>query len=365
MDNGNRGKGSGGGVGRNLDDHRVPDEGTREPTEGRIPVDDLIIQVLNGTASSFEKERLRRWRDSSPENEDYFQEMKKVWDLTNPEAVAPRRGPPSVEEIIETTPLQFRGRSGRIEREAPSSRRSWMRWGLLAASVAAVGLGVRVMTPVGPTPVAVHEATGEGSLTLTLEDGSFVRLAEGSTLREWQSEGQREVTLEGRGFFAVARDETRPFVIRAGPGEVRVLGTRFEVTAADSQAETLVVDGLVRVSNETGSVEVGPGSRARMSEGESPTVAEVDDVFALLEWPEGTLLFQATPLAQVVEEVTRHYGRSIQIEGSDLSQRRVTAWFQGEPFAAVAESLCIVTEAVCRTEGGSVTMGLGGGGGMR
>jgi transmembrane sensor len=359
------GKGSGNGVGSDLNDHRVSDEGTREPTEGRIPVDDLIIQVLSGTASSFERERLRRWRESSQENEEYFQEMENVWNLTAPEAVVPRSGPPPVEAIIGTTPLPFPGTATGAKGARLPGRRSWMRWGLLAASVAAVGLGVQVMAPGGPSPVAVHEAAGEGSLTLTLRDGSFVRLAEGSTLREWEVENRREVSLEGRGFFAVARDESNPFVIRAGTGEVRVLGTRFDVSTTDGRVDAVVVEGLVRVSNDEGSVEVGAGSAARMSEGEVPTVWEVDDVYSLLDWPEGTLVFQATPLAQVAEEVTRHYGRTIQIEGSDLAQRRVTAWFQGEPFAAVAESLCIVTEAVCRTDGGSVTMGLGGGGGMR
>jgi transmembrane sensor len=197
---------------------------------------------------------------------------------------------------------------------------------------------------------------------VTLGDGSFVRLAQGSTLREWAAEGRREVSLEGRAFFAVTRDEERPFVIRTEGGEITVLGTRFQVDAEDGQVETVVVEGLVRVSNDEGSVEVTAGSRARMKDGEEPLVEEMEDAFSLLEWQDGTLLFQATPLIDVAAEVSRHYGRPLGVQSPELGRRRVTAWFQGEPFEAVAESICIVTEAICRTEGESVTMELGGNG---
>jgi len=366
MDSGRKGTDSRAGVGRDNADHRVPDEGTRETTEGRIPVDELIIQVITGTASPFEVERLKRWRELAPENEEYFQETTQVWELTAPEPVEVSSGPPAVDAILAAAPPSLRldpaPTSTRIPRRSGSL---WVRWGLLAASLAAVGLGIQVFGPHGPTPFAVHQAGQNETLTVTLQDGSFARLAKGSLLREWEADDQRVVSLNGRAFFAVARDESHPFVIQAGAGEVQVLGTRFQVTAEGDELETLVVEGLVRVSNEEGSVELPAGSMARMSVGDAPEAVEVDDLFAFLNWPEGILVYQATPLAQVVDEVSRHYGRTLSVDGSGLSQRRVTAWFQGEPFEAVVESLCIVTEAVCRTEGGGVTMGMGGSGGMR
>jgi transmembrane sensor len=324
-------------------------------------VDDLIIKILNNAASPFEEERLRRWREEAPQNEEYFQEMIRVWDLTAPEPVVPSSGPPPVEEILAAAPIVFPTEETPAER--PTRKKNpWMTWGLLAATVAAVSLGIRAVGPFGPDPAAIHRAAAGENPTVTLGDGSFVRLAEGSTLREWAVEGRREVSLEGRAFFAVARDETNPFVIRARSGEVTVLGTRFQVDTGEGQVETVVVEGLVRVSNDEGSVEVAAGSRARMKEGEEPMVEEVEDALSLLDWEDGALLFQATPLTDVAAEVSRHYGRPLRIQGSELGRRRVTAWFQGEPFEAVAESICVVTEAVCRTEGESVTMELGGNG---
>ena len=69
-------------------------------------------------------------------------------------------------------------------------------------------------------------------------------------------------------------------------------------------------------------------------------------------------MFQGTRLDQVADEVSRHFGRVLQIDSSGLAQRRVTARFQGEPFENVVESLCLVTEADCTAiQGGYVMRG--------
>ena len=222
-----------------------------------------------------------------------------------------------------------------------------MRWGLLAASVAAAALGIRALGLGGIDPMATYQVAAGQTGTYTLEDGSFVRLANGARLQEWAVEGGREVSLDGKGFFAVARDESRPFVVKTQVGEMRVLGTRFQVKSDQGSVETLVVEGLVRVSDEEGAVEVPAGDVARMIRGSSPTSESVPDVYELMDWPEGTLIYQGTPLAQVTQEVSRQYGRAIEITDSEFQSRQVTAWFQNEPFEAVTESLCLVTEAAC------------------
>ena len=380
MGNGNEGPGPGRGIGRTDGVGRVPDEENIQFTDERSTVDELIFQVLGDTASPFEVERVKRWREATPENEEYFQELAQVWSLTEPEPFVSASGPPPVEDILVAVPipaprlteaagvgLESNAKESLVisKRWAPQTESGspWLRWGLMAASVAAVGFGLQLFGPGLPSPTAVYEASQGQSLTVTLEDGSYARLASGSSLREWDVDGMREVSLEGKAFFAVARDESRPFVVRAGAGEVRVLGTRFQVNSTGDEVETVVVEGLVRVTSEGGSAEVPAGSSATISREEAPQVREVEDVLALLDWPEGTLLFQATPLNQVVQEVSRFYGRDLVVADPDISQRRVTAWFQGEPFEVVSESLCLVTEAVCRTSGETITMGSGGSGG--
>jgi len=364
------------GIGSDGVVERVPDEDATEPGDERTPVDDLIISVLNGTASPFEEERLRRWREAEAVNEDHFQELVQVWALTQPEPTDVTLSPPTVEMILDLAEAEAGGGLGAspgpslsASHDAPhgashggsAGRRGTWRWiGLLAASVAAIGLGLGTLLR-GPAPMAEYAAEANHTLTVTLADGSFVRLAPGAVLQEWEVEGSREVSLDGKAFFAVARDEDRPFVVRTDPGTVTVLGTRFQVLAHGETVETAVVEGLVQVANEVGSVDVAAGSVSTMTRGEAPSATEVDDVLARLDWPDGVLVFQATPLQDVVDEVGRHYGRTISIQSTDLARRRITAWFEGEAFEAVTESLCLVTEAVCQIGTEHIMMGTGGG----
>jgi transmembrane sensor len=340
-------------------------------------VDDLIIRVLKGEASPFEVERLRRWRNESSENDSYCEEISLVWELTAPEPQASASSPPGVEAILQAAASRglngaagektFQGDSLQTEQESPQgpgreglgkrSRRPPRRfWGLMAASIATVGLGIRLVGPGGPEPLAEYTAPPGETRTVTLDDGSFVRLASGSRLQVWRIGDTREVSLDGRAFFAVTRDESRPFVVRAGAGEVRVLGTRFEVAEEEAGVRTIVVEGLVAVSNEAGSVEVPAGGLARMARGEVPALEAAEDVWGLLEWPDGVLIFQSTPLSQVAAEVSQHFGRPLVVADTSLQNRRITAWFQWEPFEEVAEAICMVLDASCSEGGAGVTV---------
>jgi len=331
-------------------------------------VDDLIIRVLSGNASPFELERLSRWRDESWENDAYYQDIAQLWELTAPEPQAVSSRPPSISVILQAAaprasvepsgqePLKDEpvkkspeapGRHEAPEERKRGARPPWRVWGLLAASVAALAIGIQAVGRGGPGPLAEYLAPAGETRNVTLHDGSFVRLGDGSRLRVWEDGETREVSLEGRAFFAVTRDESRPFVVRTGPGEIRVLGTRFEVVEDGNGVRAVVVEGRVAVSNEIGSVEVTAGSVARMKEGETPTAEVAADLWSLLDWPNGILVFQDTPLSQVVEEVSRHFDRPLVVSDPSLGSRRITAWFQWEPFEEVAEALCMVVGASC------------------
>jgi transmembrane sensor len=308
-------------------------------------MDDLIIRMLSGAASSFEEERLKRWREEAPENEARFRDMARVWDLTGPESPRTVPRPLSVDTIIAGAPAP--------PRRLMATTRGW--W-LLAASVAALSLGVQLFRPRGPEPVAVYQAAAGQTLTVNLRDGSFARLAEGSRLEEWEVEARRVVSLEGQAFFAVARDTAKPFLVRTPEGQVRVLGTRFELRSEPGSLRTVVVEGRVEVSNPEGTVEVGAGEMALARSGAPPAATTPDDIHALLDWPAGTLVFQGTPLKAVAEEVTRFFGRPLVVTGATMEGRRITAWFLGESFDEVAVALCQAAGAMCRGEGAGVTM---------
>jgi len=90
-------------------------------------------------------------------------------------------------------------------------------------------------------------------VSVRLEDGSRVELSPESQLKLVENREQR-VTLElrsGRARFDVKHDRVRPFAITVGPAEVRVIGTRFELSrtarAGASTLQVAVSEGVVEV----------------------------------------------------------------------------------------------------------------------
>ncbi len=229
----------------------------------------------------------------------------------------------------------------------------------LAAGLAAVAIGLQAVADSSGIGPAATYATGVGeSRTVTLGDGSFVRLAPDSRLQDWSTEASRRVALSGRAFFAVNHEPDRPFTVETEAGSVRVLGTRFELSQSQENLTTIVVEGRVGVSNDNGAVEVTRGSVATVIGGGAPRSEISDDVYSLLDWPGGVLIFQGTPLGQVAEEVSRQFGRPLVVIGQRLEARRISAWFEGEDFDEIAESLCVVAGAECTLSDSTVVMRL-------
>lgn len=302
---------------------------------------DLIIRVLTGEASNAERRTIERWRDESAENEALFQEFLLTWRLAafhDPQERVP--APPPVERIIELA--EQRRRYATPLKAAPSRHRRVWRWAATAAAVLlAAGLGsLRIETPESIT------TTGPGSTrTIALADGSIVRLGPDSELRVRGSDA-RAVHLSGVAFFGVVSDSSRPFVVETPAGRAEVHGTRFEIRSSADSLRLVVVEGRVSLSAAGGKVEARAGEVSRVAAG-GPSEPESVDVWQLLDWPEGLLIFQATPLQQALEEVAAAFAMPVVIGDSALARRSVTAWFEDEPVEEVVTTICQAVGARC------------------
>ncbi len=328
-------------------------------------MDEFIIQVLSGDADPSVKERVRQWRAESAENEAHFGTLARVWSLTEPEG-SRELGQPVETAVILAAAEERRRTEDRTEVVSIGDRRPRFRLGrhaarwtvALAAGLAAVafGIGTGVFTP-DPVPAASYLAQADAPSTVSLGDGSFVKLAPGSSLEVWDSDVERRVALRGRGFFAVAHEAERPFVVRSGDTETRVLGTRFEVAETGGGVRTIVVDGRVAMSNGQGSVEVPAGSLGRTAGGVAPTTEIPDDLYALLDWPTGLMLFQGTPLGRVAQEVGRRYGQVVGVQGQALQALRISGAFEDMGFEEVLLALCETAGAECALTEDGATIG--------
>lgn len=219
----------------------------------------------------------------------------------------------------------------------------------------------------GP-PVTVpirHTASSGSPLSIVLPDGSRAQLAGGSRLYVQMppNAGQeRRVQLEGTAYFSVARDASRPFIVRAGDAVIRVTGTRFVVvtptsrpaTVGDAAAVVRVVEGGVRVAHRARGDEALLGARqeARIDARGARVRAVLGDTLAWLAFTRGEFDADDEPLAALLARLRDERGVELALgPGVDATQR-LTVQFTTESATSVREQLAAITGTVLSAERG-------------
>jgi len=175
-------------------------------------------------------------------------------------------------------------------------------------------------------------ATGE-QRTVTLDDGSMVRLAPGSALRVSYARDSRNVELlSGEAYFEVRRDPARPFNVRSDNAAVTVLGTGFDVRQGDSGTDVAVKHGRVRVASADamhGSVILGAGQWAHMSH--SGQIASGSGSAELVgAWTDRRITAVDRPLSEVLADLRRYHRGAIILTSSKLGRSSVTGTFEAD-----------------------------------
>jgi len=321
-------------------------------------MDELILKSLRAEASEFEERKLRNWRQAAAENERRYRQLERLWRLAAPSrSDGLERAEPPLGEIIR---LAEERRANAQKGDQPRRRFGSRYWAIAAAAMLLAGswlIQARSVEPPQGALAASEFATGRGeTVTVTLTDGSFVRLAPESRLRLRGPVGSREVWLDGRAFFAIASDSAHPFAVRTDVGDALVLGTRFELRAERAALRLVVVEGRVSLSAGGGKVDVRAGEVSHVRDRSAPSVVQIANVSQLLDWPDGLLVFHSTPLEQAAREIGRFYHRRLRIDDSALTRRMVTAWFSNETFDEALTTVCRVANVRCSVRDSVVTM---------
>ena len=150
-----------------------------------------------------------------------------------------------------------------------------------------------------------------GEFCYELADGTRVWLNAESELRfpETFGGGERRVYVKGEVFFDVAHDEAHPFVVSTGRGDVRVLGTRFNLTdyAGTPLAATLV-EGRIRFHTPDGrDYDVRPSQQLTFDEAGGTVDVQTVDVSVYTAWVDHQFVFRNQSLEDILTTLSRWY----------------------------------------------------------
>ncbi len=238
--------------------------------------------------------------------------------------------------------------------------RRWIAWAAAAGVIATAGATLALLDwqsrlarghVLAAAPVR-EVVTRRGERTaFNLADGTRVMLGAESRLAipaSYNVAGSgRELQLEGKAYFLVTHDSLRPFRVHTVLGTAEDLGTEFVVTTYPEARgmQVLVASGKVAVrqrapvgatatTDSLPLVTLGQGDLARLDSAGTATVIRVDPA-AYLAWTQGALVFDGTPLREVLPQLARWYDLDIRLADASLGSRRLTATFRDQSVSAV------------------------------
>jgi len=251
--------------------------------------------LRDGKASLREREAWQTWLAAA---EAHAMAWQYVQDISN--AFEPARSLPNPRE----TARHLNAASDRIR----SRRRALAGLGLFAGGGLAAALGWhQAWLPAEVMALGADHRTATGEQRqLTLADGTQLWLNTASAVDiRFDVHERRIVVLSGEIFVATARD-ARPLRVQTPQGEMRALGTRFNVHLQRSATRLAVYAGAVEIRlAATGRTLVVPAGRQTSF---TPEDAEPLQTAGLdgEAWTQGTLVAENLPLGQMVEQLRRH-----------------------------------------------------------
>ncbi|RAJ11102.1 FecR family protein [Chitinophaga skermanii] len=173
--------------------------------------------------------------------------------------------------------------------------------------------------PTAPPQMNIFSTPNGKKYKIVLPDGTKVWLNAVSSLRfpTSFSDHDRVVTLVGEAFFDVAKDEKHPFIVKSGEQAVQVLGTQFNINAYEdeSQLETTLVTGAVKVTNANNTIVIAPGEKVIVVKDGSKISKVNADVELETAWVNEIFSFKNEDITSIMREIARWYNVNVQFSG--------------------------------------------------
>ena len=298
-----------------------------------------LLKYFKGELDQQEARAIESWASESEENEKTLMSLAKVYNLGQ---LARTYTEKEVEDAWKKTCARF----GVAPRARKPLKRQWVFWSMAVAIalLVAVNLALVLNAPVAGTDKAIILTSQQGKFVkYTLPDSTVVTMNHNSSL-EFPlafNGDERRVKLNGEGYFDVARDEEKPFIVETGKEiQIKVLGTEFNLQSFSS-------DDIVQVSLISGSVEISrngvadfsyimhPSERFTCNVSNWEMKVETLKGITGVEWMSNKLVFMDTTLKEVARQISNHFGVQVIIEEEGLNSIRFSGSFDNRDLGTV------------------------------
>lgn len=167
----------------------------------------------------------------------------------------------------------------------------------------------------------------------------------------------RSIEMEGEGFFDVTSDPDKPFIIKSGEAQVKVLGTSFDFKSykEDEFIKLTVSTGKVRVNvdNQDLQLAVSPNEHLSINKIDGNVLKETIEENNYIKWIHGLLYFNKEPIREVIKTINRTYNRKVILQCKNCDYK-ITGTHDNKSIEAVIEAICFTTGLHSRQDGDNI-----------
>jgi len=231
------------------------------------------------------------------------------------------------------------------------------RWMVAAAVflVLAIGLIVAKMSTGRPE---IKTAYGQLSRR-QLPDGTEVMMNANSRLSfspNWKDGIDREVWMNGEAFFHVSKTPLKSrFIVHIDHFDIIVTGTQFNVINRHGMENVLLEEGSVILRTHDGKeLNMKPGDFISFRDERLEKRPVQHD--SLVAWREQKLVFDKTPLRDLVKIINDQYGVHINLENESLGDSTISAMLPDNNLDVFIEALEATSEFDVIKDGSNITI---------
>ncbi|MFA6876824.1 MAG: FecR family protein [Parabacteroides sp.] len=233
---------------------------------------------------------------------------------------------------------------------------SWLR--RTAQIAAAITIPVLIITSfylyrenknLGTNEMIVSTNIGERA-NITLPDGTHVTLNAESKLKyapQTFNKSERLIHFEGEAYFDVKKNHDIPFLIRTTDVQIKVVGTKFNLSARDKNpvAELVLEEGKVLFTSLSSKEcrAISPNQKVIFDKKTGTITITTINAQSISSWRKGDLVFHNAQFADIIHTIESNYGVSIDIASHSDIQKDL---FSGTvPSNNISEAMEIISKA--------------------
>ncbi len=286
----------------------------------------LITRYLSGEASAEETSSLQQWIDADVKNKQLFEEYKAVWSFVPKKENKLKVNKEKAWQIISDEINQNKTKSVKAFYLRPAN---WF----VAAAILLLFFAINWFSVDNKYPLIVQTAQNNEPLNLQLPDQSSVDLYRASSVSYKKNfTDDRNIKLSGSGFFEVTHNPEKPFVVDMGKTKVKVLGTQFFIDQNSANIEVFVLEGKVMLyttESSSNNVVLTAGMQGKYDSSTNQLTSTSFTSTNFLAWKTSELIFEETPLKQVLTDLEHAYPIHIDNQ-ANIEGLKLTATFKKE-----------------------------------